>query len=114
MDEKTKTEQEKKLLEKLEKLSFEEALQKLEEIVDGMESGNAPLEKMISSFEEGSLLASVCQAKLDSLQKKIEILRRDRQSGNLKWAPLSGPKQEEAPSPGKDFSGGEKDEDTPF
>lgn len=109
MDEKTKTEQEKKLLEKLEKLSFEEALQKLEGIVDGMESGNAPLEKMISSFEEGSLLASVCQAKLDSLQKKIEILRRDRQSGSLKWTALNAPKQEEAPSPGN-----EKDEDTPF
>ena len=109
MDEKAKTEQEKNQVKELEKLSFEEALQKLEEIVDGMERGNVPLEKMISSFEEGSLLASVCQAKLDTLQKKIEILRRDRQSGSLKWAALNAPKQEEAPSPGN-----EKDEDTPF
>ena len=79
---------EEKRLQEIDKLSFEEALQKLEELVSEMESGNSPLEKMIRSFEEGSILASACQAKLDVLRKKIEILRKDRQSGNYKWTPL--------------------------
>ena len=81
-------ESEENRLQKIDKLSFEEALQKLEELVTEMESGNSPLEKMIRSFEEGSILASACQAKLDVLRKKIEILRKDRQSGNYKWTPL--------------------------
>ena len=45
-------ESEENRLQEIDKLSFEEALQKLEELVSEMESGNSPLEKMIRSFEE--------------------------------------------------------------
>lgn len=73
----------------LEKLSFEEALSRLESIVEAMEDGKAPLESMISSFEEGGALAEICQRKLDGLQRKIEILVKDSPQGG-KWRDFDG------------------------
>ncbi len=60
----------------LEKLPFEDCMARLEEIVQSMETGNVPLEKMISSFEEGSAIAELCHKKLNSLKQKIEILQK--------------------------------------
>ena len=45
-------------------LSFEEAMAKLEELVAAMESGKLPLEKLISSYEEGCKLVKFCRSKL--------------------------------------------------
>ena len=67
-------------LKSLEKSRFEECLQKLDSIVREMESGNVPLEDMISKFEEGSAIASVCHQKLNSLKQKIELLRPERET----------------------------------
>lgn len=119
---KNMTEEELLLRQEIDSLSFEEALQKLEEIVEEMESGNSPLEKMISSFEKGSVLASACQAKLDALRTKIEILRKDRQSGNYKWTPLQEMEQEDedlseetaAPSGPNHTASPGNNEDVPF
>jgi len=61
-------------IKELEKLSFEDALRKLEEIVDKMEGGNLPLDQMIKFFEEGTALSNMCGKKLKDLEKKIEIL----------------------------------------
>ncbi len=60
----------------LEKLPFEECMARLEKIVQSMETGNVPLEKMISSFEEGSAIAELCHRKLNSLKQKIELLQK--------------------------------------
>lgn len=60
----------------LEKLPFEECMARLEKIVQYMETGNVPLEKMISSFEEGSAIAELCHRKLNSLKQKIEMLQK--------------------------------------
>lgn len=54
--------------------SFEKALARLELIVAEMEGGQLSLEKMISHFEEGSKLVKYCSAKLNEVEKKIEIL----------------------------------------
>lgn len=67
-------------LKLLEKCRFEECLQKLDAIVREMESGNVPLEDMISKFEEGSAIASVCHKKLNSLKQKIELLQPGREN----------------------------------
>lgn len=61
----------------LTKLSFEEALAKLEELVGKMEEGNLPLDQMIAYFEQGTRLTALCRGKLDKLEKKIEVLTRD-------------------------------------
>ena len=65
-------------LKTLEKHRFEECLQKLEAIVREMESGTVPLEDMISKFEEGTAIASICHKKLASLKQKIEMLQPGR------------------------------------
>ncbi len=62
----------------LHRLTFEQAMEKLETIVSAMEQGGVPLDEMISKFEEGAAIANYCQGKLASLKKKMEILVRDR------------------------------------
>lgn len=61
----------------LQKLSFEAALQRLELFVEKMEEGQLPLEELTRGFEEGRTLAALCRNKLNSLEKKIEILLND-------------------------------------
>jgi exodeoxyribonuclease VII small subunit len=55
-------------------LTFEQALERLEVIVKAMESGELPLEKAISEFQEGMQLARICREKLDQAEQKIEML----------------------------------------
>ena len=63
--------------EELEALPFEQALEKLESLVARMETGKLPLEELMQNFEAGSELAKICRAKLDTLERKIELLTRD-------------------------------------
>jgi exodeoxyribonuclease VII small subunit len=64
-------------------LSIEEAMERLETLVREMETGQLPLEKLISSYEEGVKLASLCQEKLDAAAKKIQIIAKNA-SGQTK------------------------------
>jgi len=66
----------------IEKLSFEEALLKLEAIVNELEDEKIELEESIKRFELGVRLSSHCLAKLDEAEKKIEELTRT-QDGKL-------------------------------
>jgi exodeoxyribonuclease VII small subunit len=62
--------------EKLEALPFEEALGRLESIVEAMEAGELPLESLLAKYEEGVKLAGVCQAKLADAEVKIQQLEK--------------------------------------
>lgn len=53
-------------------LSFEEALAELENIVRGLETGQAKLEDSITSYERGMALKSHCENKLKEAKEKIE------------------------------------------
>ena len=75
---------EKKEIEKLEKLSFEKALEQLEQVVSGMEGGQLQLEDMMNAYEKGRILSSICQGKLKSIEKKVEILRK-KADGEDTW-----------------------------
>ena len=55
-------------------MSFEESLEKLEEIVDLLESGEHPLEKSLELFKEGVKLVKDCNSKLESIEKSVKIL----------------------------------------
>jgi exodeoxyribonuclease VII small subunit len=55
-------------------LSFEQAIKELEEIITELESGNLPLEKTLSSFEKGMLLAQHCSKLLDTADLKVQQL----------------------------------------
>ncbi len=57
---------------KPEEMSFEESLAELEKIVSALESGQAPLENSIQSYERGMLLKKQCEQKLAEAQEKIE------------------------------------------
>jgi len=69
-------------------LAFEEALRKLEAIVEGMEAEDLPLETLLARFEEGSKLARICQAKLSEAELKVQQLEKNA-AGALTLKPLS-------------------------
>lgn len=58
-------------------LNFESAMDRLEEIVDQMESGKMMLEELIVRYEEGMKLVKVCQERLASAEQRIEIITRN-------------------------------------
>lgn len=58
-------------------MPFEEALKKLETIVESMEAEDVPLELLLSRFEEGTRLAKVCQTKLAEAEVKIQQLEKN-------------------------------------
>jgi exodeoxyribonuclease VII small subunit len=66
---------------------FEEALQKLEAVVEAMETGDLPLETLIARYEEGTRLAKVCQEKLAEAELKIQQLEKNA-AGEMKLKPL--------------------------
>ena len=69
-------------------MSFEEALKKLEGIVESMESDELALETLLARFEEGTRLAKVCQSKLTEAELKIQELEANA-SGELALKPAS-------------------------
>lgn len=58
------------------KLNFEAALKRLEEIVRQMEQGNVSLEDSLNLFEEGTALAASCGAQLDAAEQKVVRLMK--------------------------------------
>lgn len=58
-------------------MKFEEALSRLESIVERLEGADLSLEDSLKSFEEGIRLTRFCSKKLNEAEKKIEILLRD-------------------------------------
>jgi exodeoxyribonuclease VII small subunit len=60
--------------EKLDDLSFEDAMDRLEAIVSGMEGGHMPLEDMVRNYEEGSSLLKVCRARIETARQRVEVI----------------------------------------
>ena len=58
-------------------LNFEGAMDRLEKIVEQMESGKMPLEDLIVRYEEGMNLVKICQERLANAEQKIEIIARN-------------------------------------
>ena len=55
-------------------IRFEEAMQKLSEIVEKLEGGEGSLDEMIRLYEEGMSLVKSCETQLDAYEAKIEKL----------------------------------------
>jgi exodeoxyribonuclease VII small subunit len=62
---------------------FEEALKKLEAVVEAMEADDLPLETLLAKYEEGTKLVNICQEKLAEAELKIQQLEKTA-SGELK------------------------------
>lgn len=62
----------------MEKMSFEKAAGRLDEIVDKLENGNLSLDEMIKLYEEGTSLASKCAKVLEKAQIRISELSSEK------------------------------------
>lgn len=67
--------------------AFEESMKQLERIVQELETGDLPLEKAITKFEEGMKLSKLCSEKLDETEKKISILLQNN-AGHIAEEPF--------------------------
>ena len=67
---------------------FEEALEELERLVERLESGDLSLEDSLAAFEEGVKMVKYCNQKLTEVEKKIELLVKDKE-GKLQLTPLA-------------------------
>jgi len=69
----------KKETKKMEELTYEEAVQRLEEIVERLENAEIPLEESLSSFQEGIKLSRYCREKLAEIEYKVDYLLKEEQ-----------------------------------
>jgi len=58
-------------------MKFEEALHKLEAVVQRLESGELPLEESLRLFEEGVHLTKVCTRRLEEAERRITLLLKN-------------------------------------
>ncbi len=72
------------------KMSFEQAMTRLEEIARILEQGEASLEDSIKLYEEGIQLIEFCQTKLDEAEKKVLKLQKNT-DGEFETTPLDEP-----------------------
>ena len=77
---------------------FESALEDLEQVVERLESGELSLEDSLAAFEKGVGLVKFCNQKLNEVEKKVELLVKDKE-GKLQLKAL------------EDLPGSEHDED---
>ena len=80
-------------------ISFEDAVKKLESIVDEMESGEVDLDKALARFEEGIKLVRLCTSKLEEAKKKVEILVK--KDGKMTPEPFRHDRDENVPGSGR-------------
>ena len=59
----------------LEKLTFEEAMQELEKLVDSLDKGDVSLDEAIAAYDRGSQLKDYCQKKLNDAKMKVETIQ---------------------------------------
>ena len=71
---------------------FEEALQKLEAVVETMEADDLPLETLLAKYEEGAKLVKICQEKLAEAELKIQQLEKTA-AGEIKLKPVALPEE---------------------
>jgi len=59
-------------------IRFEEAVKKLEKIVDDLEKGDLSLEEALKKYQEGLELSRLCSQRLESARKKIDVLAKNK------------------------------------
>jgi exodeoxyribonuclease VII small subunit len=59
-------------------VKFEEALKKLEKIVEDLEKGELSLDEALKKYQEGVELSRLCSLRLESAKKKIDILGKNK------------------------------------
>ena len=75
-------------------LSFEKALERLQEIVAELEDPEKGLESSLVLFEEGVALSRFCRSRIDEIQKRVEVVLKETPEG-LVTGPLDGGLEED-------------------
>lgn len=81
--------------------SFEDALARLETLVESMEHEQLPLEELIASYEKGSALLNHCESILKTARGRIELITI-RNSNEIGLEAEASGAQAPAPSPAPD------------
>ena len=63
----------------MEKMTYEQAIQRLEEIINSLENNEIALEDSIALFQEGIALSQYCDSKLKNIQEKVAQIYEDGQ-----------------------------------
>ena len=71
------------------KLTFEQSIRRLEEIIDNLESGNVELENAINLYAEGIKLQEHCKNKLENAKLKIDKIVMDKDKISTKSVDMS-------------------------
>ena len=75
-------------------VKFEEALKKLEKIVEDLEKGDLSLDEALKKYQEGIELSRLCSQRLENAKKKIDVLVKTKK-GEFELKPLDETKIEE-------------------
>jgi exodeoxyribonuclease VII small subunit len=67
--------------------SYESTIQKLEELVKKLESGDLPLEESLQAYEKGKQFIALCSEKLKEAQEKLQVVVQ-KENGSLEAAPF--------------------------
>jgi exodeoxyribonuclease VII small subunit len=68
-------------------MKFEDALKKLEKIVDDLEAGDLTLDEALKKYQDGIELSRVCAQRLEQAKKKIDMLAKNKK-GEFEIKPL--------------------------
>ncbi len=69
-------------------VKFEDALKKLEKIVEDLEKGDLSLDEALKKYQEGVELSRACNQRLDNAKKKIEVLTKNKK-GDFELRPFT-------------------------
>ncbi len=69
-------------------IKFEEALKKLEKIVQDLEKGDLSLDEALKRYQEGIELSRLCSQRLESARKRIDVLVKNKKN-EFELKPLS-------------------------
>jgi len=76
-------------------IKFEEALKKLERIVEDLEEGDLSLDEALKKYQEGLELSRQCSQRLENAKKKIDVLVKNKK-GEFELKPVDETKINEA------------------
>jgi len=94
-----------------EETSFEDALQRLEELVERLEEGEVPLEESLEHYAEGTRLVKLCQERLDRAETLIRELTETAEGFRVKSSGLQDRDEDEGEMDGDDDEEGDEDDE---
>ena len=70
-------------------ISFEQALEELQGVVEKLEAGKVPLEDSLALYERGMELVKICNGRLDRAEQRVSIVRPEAQEGEAQTEPFT-------------------------